>query len=126
MDSIGNAFAIGIGLCMIGVAIWHEWTWYLRMQHSVRLMGEIIGEYQELGELETHWKIRFEHDGVKREFISKYGGSSMLSIGDDATVILDLRTDDAEHCTPANRWLFSIAPLILGAAFVLAGVSMFY
>jgi hypothetical protein len=111
-----------VGFIMATIAIGHEWTWWQCQRHCVRLVGQIVGEVEDDKEVDTRWKIEYIYGGVTRQFTSMYAGSSTMQIGDDAKVILDLRSDIAEHLTWSNRWILTLGPMLLAIIFILAGV----
>lgn len=119
-----NLLPIAGGFLMVSIAVWHEWTWYRRQRHCVKLAGRIVDEIKDKVELDTRWEIQYEHNGVAHRFISRYGGSSTMKVGDEAVVILDLDEGIAEHLTWSNRWVFTLGPIFLGVVSILAGSSM--
>ncbi|MEM9368009.1 MAG: hypothetical protein AAGD07_18610 [Planctomycetota bacterium] len=119
-----NSIPIGVGFIAICVAGWHEWAWYRRQRHCIRLVGRIVDEIEDENDITTRWKIEYEHANVERKFVSAYGGSSTMQVGDNAIVVLDLHAGTAEHLTWSNRWVFTVGPMLLGIAFVIAGITM--
>lgn len=115
-NAIGQAVAFAMGVLTVSIGLWYEWIWRRRLWHCVWLMGRVVDEVPgEHDHLSTRLKIEYEHDGVTRQFIAGYGGQSLLKIGSAAHVVLDLQRQQAEHYTWANRWLFTVCGLLLGA-----------
>jgi len=115
-------FFMLVGGLLLSAAVTHELKWLSLKRSHTFAAGKVVALVDD-SELDTHLEIEYELRGETRRFVSDYGGSTFKKIGDDVTVLVDLKNGRAEHYSLVNRWLFTFVPAFFSGWAILIALS---
>ena len=119
MINLGDILLITLTLPLYFWSFHHERLWRKRLRTWKKSQGIVVGS--KLHNDSKYPVIEYSHFDSPKRFTSKYG----CALKSGATVHLVISPDgtDVEHMTFQNRWLFTIAPLVLALIFTYSLLS---
>ena len=117
-----HAIPFIFGALCIALAVHHEIRWWWRLRRWEAAVGEVTDVQKSTNDDTPKAVVQFWVAGEKREFVSDYGPNT-VDVGSSVQIVFDPLGEKAEILSPSNRWLFTLAPLILGILFLAVGWS---
>ena len=116
MEFIGNIIFLSFSITCLLLTLWHESRW-LKRRKWLKTKGRVIEIVSSGADDDPHPKIEYKMNDTIQNFVSDYGGSSCPVVGESVIVLYEPESNQAEHFTQTNRWLFTIIPFLFFAGF---------
>lgn len=116
---------IAVGLVLVSLGVFHEIRWQRRLARWVQTHGIIVGSVVDQSDYPESYfpEIEYKVEDEIRRFVSKYGSKHSPVIGSQVSILFDPTETGAEQLDPANRWIWTIIPVLFGVFFIVVGVN---
>jgi hypothetical protein len=111
MIQLSDILPAGLGILISSVGLLHEFRWWYRHGHYTKTVGIVIHVVQDRGT--RYPEIQYMHRGQGHKFVSRYSTYN-LAVGQEVVVLVSPDGTQAVHLSMANRWVYTIGPLLVG------------
>ncbi len=111
MIQLSDILPAGLGILISSVGVLHELRWWYRHGRYTKTVGTVTHIVQDRGT--WYPEIQYMHRGQGHKFVSRYSTYN-LAPGQEVVLLVSPDGTQAVHLSMANRWVFTIGPLLVG------------